>query len=67
MKSDETNLRLHDLTRLLKNVALSVRRSISYVKWENVLLIVDFSTLTSFIRTIKTVDLPEQTEHLRYC
>jgi len=32
--------------------------------WNNLPDIVDFSTLTSFIRTIKTVDL---SEHLRYC
>jgi len=32
--------------------------------WNNLPDIVEFSTLTSFIRTIKTVDLAE---HLRYC
>jgi len=32
--------------------------------WNNLPDIVDFSTFTSFIHTIKTVDL---SEHLRYC
>jgi len=32
--------------------------------WNNLPDIVDFNTLTSFICTIKTVDL---SEHLRYC
>jgi len=69
--SDEAPLpitRGHSYKLYKKHFSPTVRAKFSSLRvvsvWNNLPDIVDFSTLTSFIRTTKTVDL---SEHLSYC